>query len=267
MKRSKTTSFITALAASVTAVFIFTGVASALDISLEPAKAQREIGGKVRVHIYANAATDLISMGVKVSFDPTVLQVESASKYEDFDEGWTMDADGDPSTTGDRYYLPAVEIDNTAGTVMMIGGRLIGETTTGLTGKVLLGWIVFEAISNGDCNLQVDLAKYHTNHPTQTFDNFVSLVNLQGQKDEPTNVPGDLGLICVTAGACVGDINENSAVDMGDFSIVRSAMGKSFPQPGYRVDSDLNGNGAVDMGDFAILRGQMGTSNCPSCNL
>jgi hypothetical protein len=61
-------------------IFVFAGIADALDIVLEPANVQREVGGKVRVHIYAANAIDLISMGVKVSFDPSVLQVQNASK-------------------------------------------------------------------------------------------------------------------------------------------------------------------------------------------
>ena len=36
--------------------FLFIGTASALEIKLEPAKAQRDLGGKVRVHIYADSA-------------------------------------------------------------------------------------------------------------------------------------------------------------------------------------------------------------------
>lgn len=242
-------------------VFLFAGVASALDIVLEPDNAQREVGGKVRVHIYADNAVDLVSMGVKVSFDNNILEAESASKYEeDADTGWVMDADGDPATTDDQYKTPAVEIDNGNGVVTLIGGNIKGESTTGHSGKVLLGWIVFEAIANGNSNLEVDLGRYNPN-PGETYDNFVML---DKAVDEPTNVPSDLGIICVKDGACAGDVNGNGSVDMGDFSKVRMAMGKSFPDAGYDVFADINGNGSVDMGDFSILRGQMGTT-CPSC--
>jgi len=241
--------------------------AGTLEIVLEPNNAQREIGGKVRVHIYADPAASLISMGVKVTFDPAVLQVNSAEKYEAFADGWVMDADGSDSSTDDQYTTPAVEIDNTSpsGTVTMIGGRLMGSSTTGLpiTGtRVLLGWIVFEAIDYGTSNLNVYLAKYHSNHDTDTFDNFVQV---DGTVDEPNNVPGDLGTICVLADACTGTINENDSVDMGDFSIIRAAMGTSFPSSGYNLLADLNGNGTVDMADFSIVRAEMGASECPSC--
>ena len=238
--------------------------ADTLAIVLEPANAQREVGGKVRVHIYADPAVSLISKGVKVSFNKDVLQVNNAGKYEVFADGWVMDGDGSDGTTDDQHTTPAVEIDNANGTVTMIGGRLMGSSTTGLSGKVMLGWIVFEAITNGTSNLNVDLAKYHPSHPTDTFDNFV---RVDGTVDEPINVPDDLGAICVFDEACTGDINGNGAVDMGDFTIIRESMGSSFPDPGYNLMADLNGNGAVDMGDFTIVRGEMGTSGCPICSI
>lgn len=241
-------------------VFLWSATASALDIVLEPAKAQREVGGTVRVHIYANNAVSLISMGVKVSFNPSVLQVVSASKYEDVNKGWIMDADGDPATTGDQYKTPLVEIDNTAGAVTMIGGHLKGKSTVGLSGKVLLGWIVFKANAIGATNLHVDLGKYHPNHPVNKFDNFV---RLNGTVDEPA-LPANLGAVCVVDSACVGDANNNGVVDMGDFALLRAAMGKTFPDPAYSPLLDLNGNGSVDMGDFAILRSHMGVK-CKEC--
>ncbi len=72
-------------------IFLFTSAGQALEIVLKPANAQRKIDQKVRVQIYANNCVDLISMGIKVSFDPLLLQVENASKWEDFDTGWIMD--------------------------------------------------------------------------------------------------------------------------------------------------------------------------------
>ncbi len=239
-------------------VLVMAMPAWALEIALEPDNAQREIGGKVRVHIYADPAEELVSMGVKVSFDEVVLQVDSAFKYEvDADTGWVMDADdGDPAH---QYRTPAVEIDNANGTVTMVGGNIKGASTTGLSGKVLLGWIVFEAIANGNSNLNVDLGRYNPN-PGETYNNFVKF---GGTVDEPTNVPGDLGIICVKEGAHPGDINGNGYVDPGDYAIMRSVMGKGFPDPDYNVLADINGNGYVDPGDYAILRSHMGQACLP----
>ncbi len=252
---SKSSKFV-GLTIVICTMFLFAGVASALEIVLEPDNAQREIGGKVRVHIYADGAVNLISMGVKVSFDPAVLQVPTAEKNdEDAGTGWVM-ADGE----GGEYRTPDVEIDNAAGTVTMIGGNINGTSTTGHSGKVFLGWIVFEAIAEGNSDLNIDLAKYHPNHDTDTFDNFV---NVGGTVDEPTNL-GNLGIICVRSDAVVGDINGNNFVEPGDYAILRSGMNKVFPDSEYNNLADLNGNGVVEPGDYAILRSNMNTP-LPSC--
>ncbi len=233
----------------------------ALDIVLEPDNVQREIGGKVRVHIYADNAIALISMGVKVSFDASVLQVIEASKFEDVPDGWLMDGDGDPLTTGDQYNNPAVEIDNTAGTVTMIGGHLVGDTNSELSGKILLGWIVFEAKANGDSNINIDLGKYHPSHPTETFDNFV---NTNGTVDEPTNL-GDLGTICVVENACEGDVNRDGVVNSGDSFKFKTVFPSSFGDGKYDPSCDLNGDGIVNPGDSFIFRSDFPRNDCPNC--
>lgn len=228
--------------------------AYALTLKLEPAKTQREVNGKVRVHIYAEGAVSLISMGVTVTFNPAVLQMASASKYEqNADTGWVMDADGNAATTGDQYRTPAVEIDNTNGVVRMIGGNLNGTNTTGFSGKVLLGWIVFNAVGNGSSNLTVALGR------EAPFSNFV---RLDKTVDEPTNF-GNLGIICVMPGAHPGDVNGNNYVEPGDYALMRAAMNKGFPNPAYNVSADLNANAYVEPGDYAILRAHMNKACLP----
>ena len=69
--KSLKSSFLTGgLVAFLSAIFVFAGVTNALEIVLEPANVSREMGDKVRVRIYADNAVSLVSMGVKVSFDP-----------------------------------------------------------------------------------------------------------------------------------------------------------------------------------------------------
>jgi hypothetical protein len=119
-------------------IFLLAGVVQALEIELRPDRAQRKINQKVRLQIWATGADALISMGVKITYDPSVLQVEDAAKCENFDTGWMMDADGESNTDNDRYTLSDVEFDS-PGTVITIGGRLKGEVTQGLFGDVLLG--------------------------------------------------------------------------------------------------------------------------------
>jgi hypothetical protein len=174
-----------------------------------------------------------------------------------------MDADGSGATSGDQYTTPNPEINNTNGTVTMIGGRLTGNSTTGLSGKVLLGYVVFNAIANGNTNLALSVAK------PPLFDNFVGLGGppppVYDNAIAPVNAPVNKGIVCVAAGALAGDINKNGAVDSGDFAMLRSAMGKSYPDPNYNVLADFNANGSIDSGDFAILRANMGKTLL-SCN-
>jgi hypothetical protein len=96
----------------------------------------------------------------------------------------------------------------------MIGGRLTGSSTQGLSGKVLLGWIVFEAIGNGVSRLNVDLGKYHPEHSNKTFVNFAKL---DQSTDEPSNVSADLGVICVLNNACYADTDGDNDVDQTDW--------------------------------------------------
>ena len=150
-------------------IFIFHGTANALQFQLDPASLEMCVGCKRTVQVSVSGAVSLVSMGALVSFDPNTLQVFSATKNENFSDGWIMDADGSEDTTDDQYTSPPVEIDNVNGTVMMIGGRIIGESTVGLSGTVLLGEIVLEAIADGNASLNVDLGKYHPNDPDDTF--------------------------------------------------------------------------------------------------
>lgn len=245
------------------------GQAHALTVALAPPDARIPEGCQVSVDIFADGAIALISMGLKVSFDPAVVQVVSAVKSDAF----VMDADGDlVGTTDDQYRTPAVEIDNTGGSVTMIGGRLIGTTTTGLSGNdVLLGTIVFEGLVNGNSDIKVDLARYHPNHPTDTFDNFVNLTPPDGDVDEPTNLNADLypgGSGAVLGSICVkfpGDATGDGVVNILDKVAVRNAFGQSGPD-GW-IDADVNCDGVVNILDKVAVRnafGQAGIACIPA---
>lgn len=262
MKRLKRIFFTTGLLTLYAAFFSLAGVANALEIVLEPSSMQREIGDRVRVQIYADPAVDLISMGVKVSFGPAILEVVEAHKYEDFDNGWIMDADGVEAIPPDHYNTPAVEIDNgdpdpetgRPGSVTMIGGRLMGTTAAGLNGKVLLGWIIFEAVGLGTGNLTVNVA-----HTEATYDNFVSLNDTVGTPDEPTNVPRDLGAvlsaICVVADACLSDLTGDGVVNGLDVGVLKQEfLNTNCNDPGVWCKGDLNGDGVVNGLDVGVMK-------------
>lgn len=205
-------------------------------------------------------------MGVKVTYTPSVFEVVEAHKYEDFADGWVMDADGVDDGTPDQFFLPEVEIDVDTvadnGLVTMIGGRLMGGDTIGLSGKVLLGWIKFKAVGIGTSPLGIDLAREHPNHPTNTFDNFV---RLDGQVDEPTVV--SFPEFCVKDDACEGDGNYDGFVNFADLALLRANFGtncSSLP-PGTPCLGDFNGDGYVNFGDLAVLRRDFGRDDCQSC--
>ena len=250
-------------------------VCHALDISIEPWNGKE---GSVimlqSIFSYATNATDLISMGIKVSFNPRVFEAVDAHKYEDFYNGWVMDGDADPDSTNDQFTLPIVEIVNyidnndpadDIGEVTMIGGRLMGTQTVGLTAeKLLLGWIVFKAIGVGNSPLTIDLAKYHPEHPAQTFDNFVQL---GGQVDEPLNVPVEFATFCVKPDACEAESNGDNFVNLRIFGKLRANYGKDYIlSPHTPWVGDYNGDARVNLLDFGLLRRDYGRKDCLTCN-
>jgi hypothetical protein len=242
-----------------TCFFPFPGYA--LEILLEPASVQRVVGGKARVRVYATSAEDLISMGFKVSFNPLVVQVENATKYEDFYNGWIMDADGNPETKDDQYKKPFVEVDNDAGTVAMMGGRLIGENTTGLNGKVLLGFIDFLAVGSGNSELTVDRFAYHPNHPNKTFDNFVKLNKIV---DEPTNLPGTIGGVYIGEDACECDLNFDGYCNILDYQLFIAKWGaNTCKEPTVFCACDLNNDGSCNILDYQLFIRKWGNKSCP----
>jgi len=183
--------------ALLSAIFVFSTVSYALEITIEPSDGDLQVHGQSRVYIFATSAESLISMGIEISFDPEVLEVVTSEKNDVLDNPanvWRMTIVKNDGTTL-SHNTPPVQWDNTAGTVTLIGGHSYenmqtGVSTSGLSGKVLLGWIDFRAKADGQSNISVDLARYHPLHPTKTFANFVSL---NTGVDEPTN----LGILSV----------------------------------------------------------------------
>jgi len=52
----------------------------------------------------------------------------------------------------------------------------------------------------------------------------------------------------------IGDVNQDGAVDILDFSALATAYGKSAGQPGYNVAADLDCSGTVDNWDYQIFQ-------------
>ena len=216
-------------------------------VSLNPSYAQRNLGGKVRMHIEMTGATELLSMGVKVTFPTDKLQVESASKNT---EVWKFEElEPDPLA-----YAPEIEIDNANGTVTMIGGRL----KPGVSGDVLLGWIVFNCsdTNTGAASVTISLAN------PSPYDNFV---REDGTVDDGSIVFTGATICIVAADACEGDFNGDGYVTGVDFGRFRNAFGSSFPDPDYDPAADFDANEYVTGVDFGVFREDFGRTDCPSC--
>jgi hypothetical protein len=256
-------------------VLLGAGVGYAMNVQLVPGTAQREVGGKVRVHIIATDVNDLISFGVEVGYNACALEVVQAdtAKNTDFSTGFVMDPDG---VEGDPQYTdPAVEYaaetcgpEDTfaAGTVRMMGGRLIGDTTDGLDAPVLLGWITFSAEEEGDSDLTINL--YHN---TSSFDNFVGL----GSPDPvvydstipgyPFSPPAQRATICVEANACYANFDNDNDVDVRDKLTFRLASSSSFPASNYNPAADFDADGDVDVVDKLRFRLGSSRNDCTVC--
>lgn len=219
-------------------------LAQGMSVSLDPSYAQRLPGGKVRVHIVLSGAQDLLSMGVKVSFDPDVLQVASAEKNTSV---WRF-AELEPEP---EAYLPEVEVDNENGTVTMIGGRL----KPGVSGQVLLGWIVFDCVGGGQAQVMVGPAR------PAPYDNFVS----EDGTVHDANITFSGATVCVTDDACEGDLDGDRDVDSDDMDVFRAAFGAVAGSPAYNPACDLDADGDVDADDLDVLRVDFGRANCPAC--
>jgi hypothetical protein len=53
----------------------------------------------------------------------------------------------------------------------------------------------------------------------------------------------------------MGDVNDDNAVTLPDFSILASSFNRSNGQNGYDARADLNGDGSVSLTDFSLLAG------------
>jgi hypothetical protein len=58
-----------------------------------------------------------------------------------------------------------------------------------------------------------------------------------------------------------GDVNNDNVVNSTDFTLLKSAFGKSgcpSPQPGYDNRADFTGDCVINSVDFSLLKGNFG---------
>ena len=64
------------------------------------------------------------------------------------------------------------------------------------------------------------------------------------------------------ANSCVGDINGDGVVDLGDFGAFGAAFGSSTGDVNYNASADFNSDGNVDLGDFGAFGAEFGRTDC-----
>ncbi|MBL0927246.1 MAG: immunoglobulin domain-containing protein [Phycisphaerales bacterium] len=72
----------------------------------------------------------------------------------------------------------------------------------------------------------------------------------------PATSPG--ATLAVAPTSCPADVDNNGAVGANDLSIVLSAFGTSYGQPGFVPRADIDGNGAVGANDLSVLLSAFG---------
>ena len=219
------------------AVFLFIGgqaLAASVDVYGEGAYTDTEFV----VYIYADINdSNIYSFGVKLTYNPDQLTVDSAEKNTDV---WFM---GDSPENSYPYMDPDT---NTPGEVIIIGGKLkTSEPKAGVGGtRVLLGKVTFSRKTSDDITgLSLTFAK------TDKYKNFVTT-------DDPPRILDD-----ETEGISFrevkiaerGDANGDGGIDVADYIAVRNLL-NSTDFPPY---ADCNGDGSVDVADYICIRNKL----------
>lgn len=193
------------------------------------------------VYIYADITNPILSYGVKVGFDTGDLEVVSAEKN---DAVWYF---GSGTTT---YEYMGPEIDNTAGTVVIIGGKLdTADPTAGVSGdRILLGKVTFNRKSSNTPSINLDFAR------DGDFANFV----------KPTDPPTVLddqedGVGFEVTIAERGDANADGDIDISDVSEIRKMVFGETPMKVFAdCDDDTGGISiSVNISDVTCIRNKV----------
>ncbi|MBW1925122.1 MAG: hypothetical protein JRJ35_16835 [Deltaproteobacteria bacterium] len=187
------------------------------------------------VYIYADIPDPILSYGVKVGFDTGDLEVVSAEKN---DAVWYFGS----GTTTYEYMEP--EIDNTAGTVVIIGGKLDTEApTAGVSGdRILLGKVTFNRLSSNTPSITLDFAR------DGDFANFV----------KPTDPPTVLddqqdGVGFEVTIAERGDANADGDLTNADMFRVKQLLIDNI----YRCYADCNASDDLTNADMFCIKNKL----------
>jgi hypothetical protein len=199
-------------------------------------------GSDLVCHIYADTdADDVISGGIKLSYDTDKLSDPVAVKNEDV---WYFG-----TAEGTKYAYMEPEVDPDAGTIIYIVGKLDEDNPTeGVAGsRVVIGTVTFSRTDTGDpCGgsdpdpvgyFGIDLMLGRDGN----YENFVSTAG------DLLDAASSKGLI---QAAERGDANADCSINAVDYIGVRNNSAVENPPP-Y---ADCNADGAVNAVDYICVR-------------
>ena len=218
--------FVFLAAGALTPVNLFADV----DVYTECAYTESDLA--VLIYADINSPTLLRSAGVKLTYDPLELTVDSAEKGP----LWLLGSEPymDPDTS-------------TAGEVIIILGRLdTAAPTEGVSGeRVLLGTVRFNRIGSTMSFSPTLGLDYGKRGPAGDFKNFVDT-------DDPANVLDDVSVTFGSITVCErGDANADGDINALDFGAIRSIFLGGI---GYVVCADCNADGNINALDFGCVR-------------
>lgn len=114
---------------------------------------------KLKVYVYADADEALVSFGVKLTYNPAILELDESSCLTRNNDVWYF---GNPSDEGTIYETPNAgpDVNSTEGSVVFVGGKLDSteEIQTGVSAgtRILLGIVTFTNAEGVDLTTVTD---------------------------------------------------------------------------------------------------------------
>ncbi|MCD6185392.1 MAG: hypothetical protein J7K84_06340 [Deltaproteobacteria bacterium] len=198
----------------------------AADVDVYAEGAYTETG--FAVYIYADInGPNILSAGVKLTYDTSELTVTSAEKNESV---WFLG--------GESYMDPDI---STPGEVVFILGKLDNaDPAAGVSGeRVLLGKAVFTRNTTNAPSVTLSLGR-----TTGTYNNFVAT--------DATVLDGSVNFIAATV-VQRGDANADGVITFADMSKVRAMITNNE----FTIYADCNIDGVITFADMSCIRGKI----------
>lgn len=196
-------------------------------------------GSELKVYVYADSNVNLVSFGVKLTYDPAELTLDESSCLKRNDAVWyfgTTDAPYDTPNAGPN-------VDSTEGSVVFVGGKIDStDPQAGVTAddRILLGIVTFTSYDGTDITeapaIGVELAKE---------DPYANFVDISGDV-----LDSGIGVTTIEIFER-GNANGDESIDFQDMLAI-----KYYTQNGgdYHCYSDCNDDGVLDFQDMLCIR-------------